>query len=186
MARIKILGVALVAAFALTALAAAMASAHNFSASKAGAVTDHSTSSQVFVTNGGTVTCTSETSKGNVPAGLALTTTEKVGYSGCTAFSFVGATISEAEYEFSADETVKVLNTIKISITGCTVTVSPSGNTTLKSVTYSDSKSDLKVNAAVSNITYTSSGGLCGTSGTNGKYTGESLVEESGGTLGWS
>jgi hypothetical protein len=180
MLRIRTVGLCLLAAVAFSALAASSASASSFLAHPTGKVTDVNTNTHKFKTNGGTVECTKETSEGTVTALKALTNIEKVKYTGCTAFG-LGATITEAEYEFSADLKVTVLNDITITVTGCKVFVLGAANKDLNSVHYSNSGNDLKINAKVTGITYETTGGICGAGGTNGEYNGESIAGLSGG-----
>lgn len=179
---IKIL-VALSAIFALTAVGASAASAASFEASKVpGNLKGKATTTQVFTVNGGKVECTTATTTGKVVESPAAAQKVTVNYSGCKAFGFVSVTISPAEYNLHAAGTVDILNTITINVAGsCTVTVGPQSG--LKTVSYENKSGKILEKSAVTGIKYTSSGGFCGTSGTNGTYTGNNEVEEEGGTL---
>jgi hypothetical protein len=188
MKRIKLFGLCLVAALAVSSVSTVAASAHEFVASKAGTVKDKQVNNHKFRTNAGTVECGSEASEGTAVAGSQKTNKEKVKYAECAAFGFE-ATISEAEYEFSAEEWVSVLNkvTIEVPLAGCKVTIGTTKNKELKKVPYKNSApaKTIEAKALVKGITYTSSGGLCGTSGENGEYSGSSKLELVGGTIEW-
>jgi hypothetical protein len=111
-------------------------------------------------------------------------------YGGCTAFGQnVTITTTGCNYNLTASsktagnasiecETGKLI-TIKGNTTGCTVTVgaqTPGNNKVEYANGGTGSEKDVLVTAKVgeeaSGITYTSSGGACGTSGTNGTYRG--------------
>lgn len=188
MNRIRITGLTVLAALAFGVVGVTSASAHEFVASKAGTVNGSQVHNHKFKTNGGTVECMNETSEGTAVAGSQKTNTEKVKYSECTAFGF-GAIISEAELQFSAEEWVSVLKkiTIEVPLGGCKVTIPSTKNKELKKVTYKNSEpvKTIEAKALVKGITYTSSGGLCGTSGENGEYAGNSKLELAGGTIEW-
>jgi hypothetical protein len=188
MKRIKIAGLCLVAALALSSVSAAAASAHEFVASKAGTVKAPQVTNHKFQTNAGTIECMNSTSEGKAVAGSQKTNTQKVKYSECTAFGFE-AVISVAELQFSADEWVSVLNkvTIELPLPECKITINPTKNKELKKVTYKNSApvKTTEAKALVRGITYTSSGGMCGTSGENGEYAGNSKIELVGGTIEW-
>lgn len=182
---IKALAVAFAAALALTAVSVASASAHEFIASKTGTTKDHSLGAQKFKTNGGTVECKESSSEGKVTELVSKTSLEKVTFKGCTAFG-LSVSVSEAEDGFNAEGTVTIKKKQVVKALGCEVIVEPSTkNTNLKTVTFTNNGGKLKVDAAVENITYTSTGGLCGKSGENGSYSGESEEELVGGTLEW-
>jgi len=75
---------------------------------------------------------------------------------------------------------VHLLNTVTIDNTGaaCNVTLKPQ---TVNRIKYSNSGGKRVVTPEVTGITYTSTGGLCGSSGTNGTFTGTSELERVGG-----
>jgi hypothetical protein len=191
MRSLKVFGVLAIAVVALMAVTAASAmAAPKFTASASGGtLTGAATSNQVFKINGGTTTCTGAASDGTVPASPSTDLHLTVIYSGCTAFGFINTDISAATYTFTANGEVHLLGTITITPTGagCTVTVGPQ---TVKSVSYDNKTSGgftgVEETSAVSGITYTSSGGLCGSSGTNGTYTGNSFAHgPTGVTVSW-
>jgi hypothetical protein len=111
-------------------------------------------------------------------------------YSGCTAFGQAATiTTTGCNYNLTASsktagnasiecETGKLI-TIKANTAGCTVTVgaqTPANNKVDYENSGTGSEKDVLVTATVgtstAGITYTSSGGICGASGTNGTYTG--------------
>jgi hypothetical protein len=191
MRSLKVFGVLAIAVVALMAVTAASAmAAPKFTASASGGtLTGAATANQVFKINGGTTTCTGAATDGTVPPSPSEDVHVTVIYSGCTAFGFINTDISEATYTFTANGEVHILNTITITPTGagCTVTVEPQ---TVKSVSYDNKTSGgftgIEETSAVSGITYHSSGGLCGTSGANGTYTGNSFLHgPTGVTISW-
>ena len=182
------LAVALTVATALVTSVAATASASEqayFKYSATGNLVGIQTSSQVFETSKGkTVTCTTATTKGTIEDLEATAFVLTVEYSGCSAFGFVSATVSKAEYEIHADGEVDVLNKIKISVPlgKCEVEVEPQDG--LGTLSYENKSGKIEEKTAVTGIESTSTGSLCGTSGSEGKYTGDNLIErEGGGTL---
>lgn len=180
------------AAFALSAVAASAASAHEFEASKLGEATDVQTSIQVFHDEpaAAAVECKKLTSSEKIVALKTKTQKAAVHYEECTAFGFA-ATISEAKYEFKVEEgakepiegSAKVENTITIEVplAGCKVTVGPTGNSNLKKITYENKAGGkVEVKANVTKIVSKVTGGLgtCGKEGElkEGTYTGNALV----------
>ncbi|HKH64783.1 MAG TPA: hypothetical protein VKA35_04905 [Solirubrobacterales bacterium] len=178
MRNLKKLGTFVVALLALSAIGVASASAATFTASATGKLEGHALNTQVFTTNGGTVKCTAAKTTGNI---LFTATTEQhvtVEYSGCTAFGGFKATVSPATYIFTASGVVHIENIITIDVPGllCKVTV---GGQSVNSVIYDNNSFHTKIieTSTISNIAYSSSGGFCGTSGTNGTYTGNNEIE---------
>lgn len=195
MRTLKIIGVAVLAACALSVAVVAQASASTFSASAVGAlILDNLIgANHRFSTDGGVVECSKVKSHGITTALSSLTQVETVIYTGCNAFGST-VTVSPAEYRFSADNTTSVLNTIVVtsSVGKCTVTVSPFNNQNLSKILYVTDPSNsnaLNIKAEVSGISYLASagGGICGPPGelTNGTYSGEVLAFLDGGSLGW-
>jgi hypothetical protein len=181
MRSVKALGVLALAVFALSAISVASASAAPkfTSSASGGALTGTQTSNQVFKINGGTTTCTGAASSGTVPASPSTEIHITVHTTGCTAFGFVNTDITDATYTITADGSVHITNTITITPTGagCTVTVKPQ---TVGTIAFDNKVSGgftgVEETSAVSAITYTSTGGLCGSSGTNGTFTGNSFA----------
>jgi hypothetical protein len=86
--------------------------------SATGSLTGKATTNQVFTTNGGTVTCTTATTSGQMTTtGDTLQQHATVKYSGCTGFGFVSPDISDATYKFTAGtgKNVHIKNTITIT-----------------------------------------------------------------------
>lgn len=175
----KMLGVTCIAALALAAMTASAASAASFTASATGTLKGTSTGNQVFTTGGGgSVTCTHAHTTGTITSTQAASQHVTVTYTNCTAFGFLGATVSPATYELYANGEVDVENTITISVAGCTTTVKPQKG--LKSVTYTSAGGKITQHSAVKNIVSTASGFPC-SGGTTGTYTGSNIVERVGG-----
>ena len=174
------------AVLALSAIGAASASAAQFTASATGSISSKASEAYVFTTNGGTISCNNGVTSGTIATTSSGSFKVNVSPNSCTAFGFATAEISTASYEFTAGtgKNVHVKNTITITPTFfgasmCSVTVKPQ---TVGTVDFSNaSGSTVKVNPTVTGITYTSSGGSCGSSGENGTYTGASIVERFGG-----
>jgi uncharacterized iron-regulated membrane protein len=187
--KLRLIGLALVAAFAFTAVATA--GAHEFKASKTGTLTGAGVGNQTFHVNAGNVVCEKLALSGSVTA-LASKTQKVTGtYSTCEAFGSK-VTITAAEYVFNAEGSVEVANTVTITnATGkCSVKVTPAGNSALKTVKYSNSSGKITTSTAVQKINYEPNGSTntCGTTKlaqTNGTYTGEATTELTGGTIEW-
>lgn len=184
MLRVRILGLALVAAFALSVVAASSASAHFFNSTNTTLVLDKG-GEQKFTTGGGAeVICSEELSVGEVTAGQQLLTLAIVEYHKCKVGIF-SATVSLAHYDFSADELVNLLNTITINVPagGCHVTVGPQD---LKGITYANlAGGKLEIKAKAGGIVSEGSGGACGGKSTTGTYTGNSVVTAEVGEIKW-
>ena len=193
MRTLKFTGLAVLAACALSVAVVAPASASVFLASAIGAlILNNQTNTHKFKTDGGVVECTKVTSDGITVAFSSSSLVETVIYAGCKAFGFA-VTVSSAQYQFLANNSVNLLNTVVItsSIGACSVKASSAGNQGLGTVLYlpdpNNSKA-LNIKAEISGISYLSSGGICGSTGElhNGTYTGEVLAFlENGGTLAW-
>lgn len=181
MRSIKVWGAALAVVCAFSAVAVANASAATFKASEKGTLTGKALNTQEFTTNGGTVKCSTAATSGTVTELEAASQVVTVKYGSCTAFGFASVEISPAEYRLYASGKVDVLNTITINVPlgGCKVTVGPQNG--LGSVSYENNSGKIKESSNVTGITYTSTGGLCGSSGSNGVYKGNNEVELNGG-----
>jgi hypothetical protein len=185
--RLLFVGVLIVAALGTAALAPAFAQANEFVASKAGVIKDKQLGVHTFKTTAGTVECKTETSEGTVKEGGQKTNIEKVKYGECKAFGFLAVTISVAEFEFSSEGWATLLNKVTIEVgASCKFTLEPAKNKELKTLSYANlAGGKLEVKTAVKGFSYTSSGGVCGASGENGEYTGNSEAELAGGTIEW-
>jgi len=187
---VKRMGLVLVAICACSALAAMTASAHEFEASKTGLLLAKADGVQVFNFKDGTVECKKLTGHGFITTLKPKTQTATVSYTECsTAIGTVSEPIN-AEYEFSAENTVKILKTIKIGISfigECNVTIPPQGP--LDKVTYDNNTSagDILLLAHVLSIKSSATGSICEnyTNDTTGLYIGKALVQLDGGTIKW-
>jgi hypothetical protein len=183
--RIKMFG-ALLAVLALSAIGAATASAE-FTSTGEGSITGTQEGTHTFKA-GSTVTCKKVDATGNVVKLASASQEVTVHYSECTVDGFNNtAHVSDATYEFTTaiDEfDVHLLNTVTITPTvfgssACTITVTPQ---TLNTVDYTNvAGGGVTVNSTVSGISYHSTGGLCGSSGTTGTYTGSVNVNGTAG-----
>lgn len=174
--KVEVLGILATIAFAFSMLAAASASAARFQSDETGTLNGHALNTQTFTFTGGTAKCTTATTSGSVSGYEEEALKVKVAYSGCTAFG-KEATVSAAEFELHASGTVDLINTVTISVAGCSVKVgSQSG---LKSVSYENQTSTGKLVAksSLSSIVYTTSGEGCGIGGSNGSFSGNSELE---------
>ena len=191
MRTLKKFAVLAVAVFAISVVGVASASAAQFTSStETGNLEGSALNTQEFTTNGGVVKCTAAKTtgafKGTAMGSVFGSSTQEVtvNYSGCTAFGFASVSISPATYEFTpTTKQVHILNTITISVPlgGCTVTVPPT-KTALSEVSFENAgTSNIKEISNVTGITYTSSGGLCGSSGSNGIYKGNNEVHATNG-----
>jgi hypothetical protein len=182
--------VRIIAGVLLSLLAVAVpqsATAHEFVASKAGAVTGKQVNVQKFETNAGVFECKKASSEGSVTAGSQKTAIVKVQFSECAAFGFV-VIASVAEFEFDAEgtATIKKLVTMEVPLGECELTLPVAGNSKLKTVTYKNlTGGKLEIKSALKSMTYGATGGLCGEPGTNGMYNGSSEVVLAGGTVEW-
>ena len=203
MSRFKVIGLAIVAVFAFSAVAAAAASAHEFESTALGEATDVGTSNQVFKDEPKAVAVECAKLKSTEKITALKTKAQKavVHYEECTAFGFP-ATISEAKFEFKVNTgatepiegSVKIENpatspiTIEVPAAGCKVTVAATGNSALKKITYENKaggKVEVKANVSKIVSKVTGGGGLCGKEGElkEGTYTGNALVSLAGAEL---
>lgn len=182
--RTLVLACVVVGALAAVSAAGASAAPH-FKASAKGSLKGTQTGNQVFTTGAGEVSCTKAATTGTVTNLEAVEQEVAVKYTGCTAFSFVGAEISEAKYNLHANGEVDVLNSIKITVplAGCSVTVSPQKG--LKAVTYTNVSGKIEEASKVESIVSKGTGGICGGENKTGSYKGSNLVELVGGTVEW-
>jgi hypothetical protein len=189
MNRITISGLAILAVLALGVVAVASASAHEFiSKPVKGKIEGVQKGNHVFNLNAGKITCTKLTATGEVMAEISKVTKENIKYSGCLAFGF-DAKVSEVKFEFNAEGTVRLENTVTIEVpsAGCHVTLAPAGNEKLSTITYANKGTkELEVTAAAKNIHYEASGGPCGAEEakeTDGEYSGKSVVKVKEGSI---
>ncbi len=195
---VKMLGVVLVAVFAMGAMAATAASAHVFETSAASLLVLASADGpQLFITPAGHLVCNTLTGHGVALTPSALHQLVTVLYTNCTVTGPGGVTAKPAEpivaqYLFSADETVTIEKDITISATlgglKCTILVLPSG--ALSTVKYDNinSSTEILVLAHVQGILTDATGAGCASQYTNnrtGLYRGNAFTKVDGGSTKW-
>jgi hypothetical protein len=194
---VKVFGAALVVVFALSAMAAAGASAHNFTASVVPTlILTSAEGPQVFVTLAGTLECSTATGHGIALAKTSETQKVTVSYTGCLAAITTGASVKPtepitAEYEFNANGTVKILKAVTIVATlgtKCTITVPAQGP--LSSVSFANKGTkEILVSAKVTGIESSDVGGACKevyTGSKTGTYNGNNVTKADGtGSITW-
>lgn len=128
-----ILLVALAAMLASVVAGSAMAT----SVTPAGTAVTATSSNSTLTVNGQTITCTTGSAAGTTPTGTAttLTSTVNLAWSGCTAFGFIGATVSpcngnqQGVMNNAGAITVHLVTNCSITVTtGSCVTTIPSGS----------------------------------------------------------
>jgi hypothetical protein len=186
--KLRVLGLALVAVFAMSVVAASAAQAAQFTSSSAGPISGEQIGEvNEFTTDVGQVECEIGTFTGTA-ATAASTQTINANYEECLVGGLVPATVSmgTCDYLFKATGKVDVVCGVggKITVLAgkCTITVGP--QTELGNVTYENNGSHLLVKAAVTGIKYTLDTG-CNPTGerSNGTYTSEVTMQRPGGTL---
>jgi len=184
MKRIIVLGAALLVTFGVVAVDAVSVSASGdeFVASKTGKTKSKQYGSQVFSTGSGTLECTKVTGSGEIKEGKSTAHKEVFTYSGCKAFGSV-ATMSAADYEFNASGSVRLENTVKISVGGeCEISIEPQ---TVETASYANKSGKVEAEASAGKIHSKGSGGSCGGSSIEGTYDGTVIGELEGGTIEW-
>jgi hypothetical protein len=186
----KMLGLAIVAALALTAVMASVASATNFTAASYPVkITGSQSSNHVFTVTGGTVSCTTATFSGEL-TGASESMTVIPFYDGCTAFGFINSSVTgfgsaKCDYKFFTSGATNLecaAGDVQIDAGTCTVTMQAGNNQGLKTNTYTNTPTDkVTVDTQVTGIhTTVTSGFGCPISGgthTNASYTGTTVVE---------
>ena len=194
---VKILGVALVAVFAFSAMAATGASAHVFEWSSAGLkLLASADGPQLFITLAGHLVCNKLLGNGVLEAAVTETQKVTVLYEECTvSVNAVTAKPDEpilTEYEFNANGTVKILKhvTILAKLAGlpCTILVLPSG--ALSTVKYDNinSNTEILVLSHVQEILTDATGAGCAKQYKNERdalYRGNAFVKVDGGQTKW-
>jgi hypothetical protein len=181
------MGVCLVAMVSALGVSAVAASAHTFE-STGGATRGKQIGKEEFVVWPMRVTCNASTSKGTAPAGAFSTYTVEEKFGQCTTFGGgVKVTVTNALWEYSAEETVALANEITItpgSGLGCKYTIAPQATFAKQSVLYGDEKlpattkfpeGQLKLNiySTVRGMAYTATGWPC-----TGPKSAEALKEQ--------
>jgi hypothetical protein len=188
MGTMKSFSVVAIALFALSAIGVANASASTFTYSAPGELTGHALETQKFVTNGGTIECSEAPSSGLIESTEAIELHVSIEYKQCKAFGFPVDVTAKATFRYTANGKMHFTASLVFTVTGgifgeCTITI---GEQEVGALTYTNNSGKLKVTPNVTGIAYTSTGGLCGSSGTNGTYTGASEIERvGGGSISW-
>jgi hypothetical protein len=189
---LKVLGLAVVAVFAMSAVVASAAMAENFhSESSPTTLTGEQSATHEFTTSVGTVTCTTAKFSGNVTGTSVSEVSVHPTYEGCKLSGIninVTITTTGCNYRFynvasksgPVDVVCETGKEITVSGPGCTVKVP--GQTGKSTVSYTNNGSGtgrtVTVTAAVEGLKYSTSGLLCGSSTKeNGTYKGPTLVK---------
>ncbi len=195
----KMVGIAIAAVMALSAVAAASASAEEFIASKTGTLKAKALSTQTFQTKSGgtTVVCTKlSLEKGEVVEPLKKKEQQAtVKYETCEVEGLGGtASITPANYTFLTEPAaadVKEAITITANAIGVVCKVSVGVQSALKAIKYVNLAGgkveiEAKVTGISSTIVESNSSFFCGSTGeksSTGTYNGNSEVELEGGTI---
>jgi hypothetical protein len=191
--KIKVLGLTLVAVFALTAVASASASAAEFhSESSSTELNGAQQTENVFTVNNRTVKCKTATFAGSQSGTTASTVEVHPTYGNCTAFGLESTvTTTGCNYVLHSNGETDIVcaagKQIEIEAAG-TCHVNVAGQSGLKSVSYSNvgsgSTEEVLVTANVGSIKANVSGStlVCGTNGERlSTYTGSVLTKGSSG-----
>lgn len=187
--KLKVLGLALVAMFAMSAVAASAQAAKFQAAEYPASITAHSAESDnFFVTDVGVVECSTHHFEGG--ANEATTTlTVSPTYENCEAFGLnAEVDTNNCQYVFHLAEgggPVYTMNvdidcavsteTIEVITPACVVTVGEQKG--LSHVLAENAGGDVAIEAAVGGIKYNKTGALCSGTGFAGEYFGTALVE---------
>jgi hypothetical protein len=189
MQRITMSGLALLAALAIvgTSAVSVSASGHEFVANKTGKTKGKQTNAQVFKTSAGTLECANVSSTGEVTALKSAVHKETLTYSGCSAFGYPKVKITAVNFEYNANGSAKLENTVTITPegSGCKITIPAQ---TVEEVAYSNEPAgQITATANALNIhSKGNGGGVCGTGeNTEGSYSGSIDAELEHGTVEW-
>jgi hypothetical protein len=199
MHRIKFAGLALMAVVAMSAVATASASAHEFISKPAVQnISAGQSKEHVFTVEGKTVKCTTAKFTGKTTAEKATEQRVKFEYSGCTAFGFVGATVKAngCEYNLHANGETDVVGCeagkgIEVIAGSCVVTTVKQNG--IKGTEYAtvegpkNKRNSIRAEIKDKSIKVNSNGaGVCPSKKTEaavGEYSGQSISEGESGTL---
>jgi hypothetical protein len=187
MRRIVILGVAMLAAFAVVAVDAisVSASGDEFVSSKAGKIKSKG-GAEKFKTSAGTIECSEVTGSSEVGSGELKSVTHKevLTFVNCKGFGDP-VTISAAHLELNANGSAKLEKKVALKPegAGCEVLIEAQ---TLEGFGYSNAAGGkVDVEPAVTGIHSKGTGGSCGGENNEGSYTGTIVSELEGGTVEW-
>lgn len=188
--------VALMATFALGAVASNAASAHEFEFEAVGKFKRVSNTTQVFTTKtgGNVVECTTDSVTGNNSEITSWKNLHlEVAYSGCKLVGFGAVTVSNAKYLFNAEGTATLENTVTVSLgsfckSSPVITLPAQEN--LKPVTYEntpvkDVTFNLKFEKIRSQGEINSELKCLTVENTTGTYTGKTAIEMEGHSWDW-
>jgi hypothetical protein len=188
MRRIVILGVAMVAAFAVVAVDAisVSASGEEFVASKAGKIKSKGSTAQKFKTSAGTIECKEVTGSSEVGSSELKSVTHKevLTFGTCKGFGD-NVTISAAHLELNANGSAKLEKRVILTPegAGCEVLIEPQ---TLENFVFSNAAGGkVSIEPKVTKIRSLGTGGACGGENTEGSYSGTLTSELEGGTVEW-
>ena len=188
--KFKALGLVLASVFAMSAVGAPAASAADFfSEVTPQTISGSQTTTHVFTTNAGTVSCKKATFSGAATNGISETQTLAPDYSECTAFGFINVPVHEngCAYVFNANGTTEVEcpsgKKIEITAPFCTTTVGPQHLASGMSFANNAGETDI---VATTNISSSIDYNECGTERTNGSYTGTTTVTGASGSIWYS
>lgn len=176
----KLIHPAIVGAFALLLVGAPQAGAAEFhSAAVPNTISGSQSTSHVFTTDAGTVTCKTFTFSGTLSSSTTTAIEVTPTYGSCTAFGFIGVTIHNngCRATFTRDGSHHVYwcppgKKVEITAPFCTTTVGPQYVASGVSFANNGGKTDIIATTNISGIEYNE----CGTIKTNGKYTGTSTL----------
>lgn len=155
-----------------------------FVASKTGSVSSAALSTQTFTLSAGTIECSTATGSAEASERYLTSLTLKVSYGECAAFGSSFVTISEAEVLLSSADEASLLNTMVVNVESllgnCTVEFGPQS---LAAPTYVNASGHIEYELAGEDLEYTSSGGVCGSSGTNATLKGSDELSLAEGTI---
>jgi hypothetical protein len=182
----RALGILTIALLCSAALLAGAASGHEFVASKLGKGKARATTAQFFEVSAGTIECAKASGVFEVSSLHSETIHMNVGYTECTAFG-QAIEVSPADYELNASGTIAFAKalTISPSVAGCDIVFGTAANRDREAVSYANNPNKLRLVQELSGLSYTSSGGICGAGGKEGKLEGTLQLELEGGTIEW-
>jgi hypothetical protein len=155
---------------AIGATTTASAVAHEFNATEMGKLTLKAVGIARFRNVAGAVECKKEQLITGDAALSSKTQHATIEYTGCTAFG-LAAGLSPAKYEFNAEGTASLLNTVTAKSLSCLITFPSAKNQSLHTVKYLQTGKQLQVEQDLTGITSVGVGAGC------------SYAEESNGTF---
>ena len=175
---------------AFCAIGAATASASTFTVSATGELSGKALETQTFAFNGGTVKCSGADTTGTVSSSSFTELVLETQFTGCTAFGVASVHLSKFSYDATSNGTVHILKPMTITVTKTLFTGHCTATVAAQTVGTDDFANliagNMKVVPTIANIKYSSTGGVCGTEGENGTFSGASEIQRvGGGTIAW-